>query len=82
MQMMKESTDLLFAPPVLTKVLYKCSDYYSPLEERSLLWNDSTVAIDWPLEPDSFPLLSSKDTVAPKLSDISDSDLPSYGKDH
>ena len=64
------------------EVLYKCSDYYSPLEERSLLWNDSTVAIDWPLEPDSFPLLSSKDTVAPKLSDISDSDLPSYGKDH
>ena len=41
-------------------VLYKATDYYAPEHERSLLWNDSAVAIDWPLEGVE-PLLSAKD---------------------
>ncbi len=39
--------------------LYKASDYYSPKSERSILWNDSDLAIDWPLE--GQPIISSKD---------------------
>ena len=31
-------------------VLYKASDYYAPAEERSLLWNDPALGIDWPIE--------------------------------
>jgi len=58
--------------------LYKCSDYYTPSEERSLIWNDSTVAIGWPLEKDSIPILSDKDKIAPTLSDIPENNLPLY----
>ena len=39
---------------------YKCSDYYCPDHEHSLLWNDPAVGIQWPLINDS-PLLSGKD---------------------
>ncbi len=39
--------------------LYKTTDYYAPEHERSLLWNDPELAIDWPL--DGEPLLSAKD---------------------
>jgi dTDP-4-dehydrorhamnose 3,5-epimerase len=39
---------------------YKCSDYYCPEHEHSLLWNDPAVGIEWPLLNDS-PLLSGKD---------------------
>lgn len=38
---------------------YKCTDYYAPEHERTLLWNCPEVGIDWPLEDQ--PLLSEKD---------------------
>jgi dTDP-4-dehydrorhamnose 3,5-epimerase len=38
--------------------LYKCTDYYYPEHERTLLWNDPQLAIDWPV---TQPLLSEKD---------------------
>ncbi|MCH9054670.1 dTDP-4-dehydrorhamnose 3,5-epimerase [Parathermosynechococcus lividus] len=41
------------------QVLYKATDYYSPGDEHTLLWNDPTVAVDWPLSGE--PLLSAKD---------------------
>ena len=41
-------------------VLYKATDYYAPEHERSLLWNDPAVGIDWPLDGIE-PLLSAKD---------------------
>jgi dTDP-4-dehydrorhamnose 3,5-epimerase len=40
--------------------LYKTTDYYAPAHERSLAWNDPTVAVAWPLD-DIDPLLSAKD---------------------
>lgn len=39
--------------------LYKTTDYYYPEHERSLLWNDPALAIDWKLQ--AAPALSGKD---------------------
>jgi len=42
--------------------LYKTTDYYSPTHERSIVWNDHDIGIDWPLaEP---PIVSAKDASA------------------
>ena len=43
----------------IADILYKTTDYYSPDHERCIIWNDSELAIDWPL--DSAPMLSAKD---------------------
>ncbi|MEQ9067767.1 MAG: dTDP-4-dehydrorhamnose 3,5-epimerase, partial [Gimesia chilikensis] len=39
--------------------VYKCGDYYYPEHDRTLLWNDPDLRIDWPLSGE--PLLSEKD---------------------
>ena len=39
--------------------LYKTTDYWYPAHERSLLWNDQALGIDWPI--DFSPLLAAKD---------------------
>ncbi len=49
------------------EVVYKCTDYYHPEHERSLLWNAPEMAVDWPLAPGAAPLLSAKDAAAPTL---------------
>jgi dTDP-4-dehydrorhamnose 3,5-epimerase len=41
------------------EVQYKATDYYAPEHERSLLWNDPVLGIQWPLAGE--PLLSDKD---------------------
>lgn len=40
---------------------YKCTNYYHPASEGSILWNDPTLSIDWKV---STPLLSAKDQEA------------------
>ncbi|MGB1187819.1 MAG: dTDP-4-dehydrorhamnose 3,5-epimerase [Cycloclasticus pugetii] len=45
--------------------LYKTTDYYAPEFERSIIWNDKTVNIAWPL--DIPPSLSGKDSDSLKL---------------
>ena len=51
--------------------LYKTTDYYHPEHERSLLWNDPAIGIDWPLHLLSAPpLLAAKDSQATLLSDL------------
>jgi dTDP-4-dehydrorhamnose 3,5-epimerase len=42
-------------------VVYKCTDYYHPESEKSLLWNDATLAIQWPLDGIEQISLSEKD---------------------
>lgn len=43
------------------EVLYKATDFYAPEWERTLLWNDPEIGIDWPLLDGNAPILSAKD---------------------
>jgi len=47
--------------------LYKATDYYAPQYERSVLWSDSAIGIQWPIVHE--PMLSAKDIAANLLSD-------------
>lgn len=47
--------------------LYKVTSFYSPPDERGILWNDPDLAIAWPVDE---PLLSSRDQQNPRLRDI------------
>lgn len=40
---------------------YKCTNYYSPEYDRTLLWNDPDIGIDWPIAEGESPILSRKD---------------------
>jgi len=47
------------------EVLYKTTDYWSAAHERTLLWNDSALGIDWPLS--GSPLLAPRDATGTSL---------------
>ena len=44
----------------MAEFLYKTTDYYAPQHERSILWNDPVLAIDWPVDSGDV-ILSEKD---------------------
>jgi dTDP-4-dehydrorhamnose 3,5-epimerase len=48
---------------------YKTTDYYAPQSERTLLWNDETLGIEWPGKRETF-LLSQKDRQGVPFTDI------------
>lgn len=48
------------------ELLYKTTDFWAPQYEQSLIWNDETINITWPL--DSAPQLSTKDLGGLKFS--------------
>jgi dTDP-4-dehydrorhamnose 3,5-epimerase len=51
--------------------LYKTTDYYYPEFERSLLWNDSVIGVEWPLHMlEGAPLMSGKDIKAKGFKDF------------
>lgn len=50
------------------ELLYKASGEYNPQADRGVLWNDPDINIDWNI--DFEPILSDKDKVQPKLSEI------------
>ena len=64
----------LFIPPVYAHgycvlsdfaiVMYKCTEYYYPDEQKGIIWNDNSISIDWPI---SKPILSDKDKKLPLL---------------
>jgi len=47
--------------------LYKTTDYWYPEHERSLLWNDPAIGIDWPI--DFEPQLAAKDLAGKRLAE-------------
>lgn len=57
-------------------VLYKCTDIYSKQDERGIIWNDSTIGIDWPV---ANPLLSPKDRSYRTLAE-GEAELPVYSQ--
>ena len=83
-----ENKDLFWVPPGFAhgfyvmegpaELVYKCTDYYAPEFERSILWNDPAIGIDWPFldkkwlnekrEAGSRPKLSPKDAAGVTLS--------------
>jgi dTDP-4-dehydrorhamnose 3,5-epimerase len=75
-QLSAENKRMLWVPPgfahgfmvmsEVAEVLYKATDYYAPEHERSLLWNDPDLAIDWHLNGE--PILSAKDQAGKPLS--------------
>ena len=50
-------------------VLYKCSSYYDPEQERAIAYDDPDVGIDW---PDLDLTVSDRDRAAPRLAEIAD----------
>jgi dTDP-4-dehydrorhamnose 3,5-epimerase len=56
-------------------VHYKCTDYYAPGGELTVLWNDPAIGITWPIDR---PILSEKDAAARPLDRIAADELPGY----
>jgi dTDP-4-dehydrorhamnose 3,5-epimerase len=50
----------------LAEVIYKCTELYHPEDERTLLWNDPSVGIQWPV---ASPIISAKDARGRMLAD-------------
>ena len=50
------------------EITYKCTEYYAAEYERSLLWNDPDIGIDWPLL-DKVVIISDKDSQASQFKD-------------
>lgn len=47
--------------------LYKTTDYWYPAHERSIVWNDPALGIDWPIEGE--PLVAAKDAAGKRLAE-------------
>jgi dTDP-4-dehydrorhamnose 3,5-epimerase len=46
---------------------YKCDDFYQPSGEKTLMWNDPAIGIEWPI---ATPQLSDKDRLGVRLQDL------------
>ncbi|MBW6474520.1 MAG: dTDP-4-dehydrorhamnose 3,5-epimerase [Anaerolineaceae bacterium] len=66
-----ENKEQLWIPPgfghgflVLSEradVVYKATDYYDPESDRTILWNDPDLSINWPIPEGIEPIISKKD---------------------
>jgi dTDP-4-dehydrorhamnose 3,5-epimerase len=71
-QLSAENRKMMWIPPgfahgflVLSEsadCVYKASAYYSPQQERTIVWNDTDLKIKWPLQ--ERPVVSGKDAAA------------------
>lgn len=50
-----------------TQVAYKMTDFWMPSAERTLLWNDPALQVDWPIPPGVRPTVSAKDAAGTAL---------------
>lgn len=57
-------------------VIYKVTDYYAPEFERTLLWNDPSLGVQWPLASIGEPVISAKDRVGLPFAQAEYFDLP------
>lgn len=74
LELSAENRRMLWVPPGfahgfcavsdVADLVYKCTDFYNPESDRSILWNDPDLGIEWPI---ASPLLSPKDAAAPRL---------------
>ena len=51
----------------LVRVQYKCTEFYSPENDRGIRWDDPDVGIKWPTDSSAMPTLSEKDLSLPSL---------------
>jgi dTDP-4-dehydrorhamnose 3,5-epimerase len=75
-----ENHRMLWVPPGLAHgilvtsstadFLYKCTELYSPTDERTLAWNDPKVGVQWPLPAGDAPKLSAKDAQGQSFPDL------------
>ena len=54
---------------------YKCTAFYDPENELTVVWNDPVIAVDWPIED---PVVSGKDAAAQPLAALDQARLPHY----
>ena len=76
MTLSAQSKQMLWIPPgfahgflamsEVAEFLYKTTDYWYPEHERTLLWNDPALGIDWPLA--AAPSVAAKDAAGTPLS--------------
>jgi dTDP-4-dehydrorhamnose 3,5-epimerase len=59
----------------VVQFVYKCSDFYDPKDERSIIWNDPALNIAWGIDD---PVLSPRDAASPLLADLPQAMLPRY----
>ena len=81
----EENKQMLWVPPGFAhgfyvtsekaEFQYKCTDYYAQGDEVTVLWNDSTIGVEWPIDEKYFPKLSEKDAAG-----IIFSDAPFFNK--
>lgn len=74
-----ENRQMLWIPPGFahgflaleddTDLLYKCTDFFAPACDRTLLWSDPEIGIDWPMTPADGLILSAKDEAGALLRD-------------
>ncbi len=79
LELSEQNHHVLWIPPgfahgflVLSEVadfLYRVTDFYAPAHERTILWNDPDLAIDWPLSEVAEPILSAKDAAGARFRD-------------
>jgi len=50
-----------------SEFVYKCTDFYAPEHERTVLWRDPDIGIDWPLDGIGQPLVAAKDAAGELL---------------
>jgi dTDP-4-dehydrorhamnose 3,5-epimerase len=73
----EENKQMIWVPPGFAhgfyvtspqaELLYKATDYYTPQWERTLVWNDPAINVEWPLKGE-VPILSPKDEAGTSFS--------------